>query len=92
MSKPPSPAPEVLGGRTADHVIIHADSHATNLVDQKSFYVGVSRAKESVAVYTNDRAKLVSAISERAGVTQTAGARAVVLVPKVAKVMGAGLG
>ncbi|MGN6374886.1 MAG: MobF family relaxase, partial [Sphingomonas sp.] len=27
-------------GRTADHVIIHADSKATNLVDQKSFYVG----------------------------------------------------
>ena len=79
-------------GRTADHVIIHADSRATNLVDQKSFYVGVSRAKASVAVYTNDRAKLVSAISERAGVTQTAVAQSMVTVPKTAKVMGAGLG
>ena len=58
--------------RTADHVIIHADSKATNLIDQKSFYVGVSRAKTSVAIYTNDRAKLISAIDGRAGVTQTA--------------------
>ena len=79
-------------GRTADHVIIHADSRATNLIDQKSFYVGVSRAKTSVAVYTNDRAKLVSAISERAGVTQTAIAQAMVPGPKAVKVMGAGLG
>jgi ATP-dependent exoDNAse (exonuclease V) alpha subunit len=59
-------------GRTADHVIIHADSKAANLVDQKSFYVSVSRARESVAIYTNDRAKLVSAINERAGLKQTA--------------------
>ncbi len=79
-------------GRTADHVIIHADSRATNLVDQKSFYVSVSRAKASVAIYTNDRAKLVSAISERAGVTQTALAQSMGPVPKAAKVIGAGLG
>lgn len=59
-------------GRTADRVLIHADSRATNLIDQRSFYVSVSRAKESVAVYTNDRAKLVSAINERAGLDQTA--------------------
>jgi conjugative relaxase-like TrwC/TraI family protein len=78
-------------GRTADHVIIHADSGATNLIDRKSFYVGVSRAKESVAVYTNDRAKLVSAISERAGLTQTAIAPAALQVPAVTKAMGAEL-
>lgn len=59
-------------GRTADRVMIHADSKATNLVDQKSFYVSLSRAKESVAIYTNDRAKLVSAINERAGLAKTA--------------------
>ena len=80
-------------GRTADHVIIHADSRATNLIDQKSFYVGVSRAKSSVAIYTNDRAKLVSAINERAGVTQTAVVQAVrVVAPEAAKAIGAGLG
>lgn len=78
-------------GRTADHVIIHADSKATNLVDQKSFYVSVSRAKASVAIYTDNRAKLVSAISERAGVTQTAVSEAMTPAPKAVKVLGAGL-
>lgn len=79
-------------GRTADHVMIHADSRATNLIDQKSFYVGVSRARESVAIFTNDRAKLVSAISERAGLVQTATAQAEVSRPVAEKRMGAGLG
>ncbi len=59
-------------GRTADRVMIHADSKATNLIDQRSFYVAVSRARESAIVFTNDRAKLVTAIGERAGVAQTA--------------------
>ena len=59
-------------GRTADHVIVHADSRAVNLVDQKSIYVGISRARQSATIFTNDRAKLVAAISERAGVVQTA--------------------
>lgn len=63
-------------GRTAEHVIIHADSKATNLVDQKSFYVGISRAKESATIVTDDRAKLTSAINERAGIVQTALSRA----------------
>jgi len=66
-------------GRTADHVIIHADSKATNLVDQKSFYVGISRAKESATIVTDDRAKLTSAINERAGVVQTALSRVTVV-------------
>jgi ATP-dependent exoDNAse (exonuclease V) alpha subunit len=76
-------------GRTADHVIIHADSSATHLIDQKSFYVSVSRAKETVAVYTNDRGKLVSAISERAGQVQTAMGQGA--LPTASKVMGASL-
>jgi conjugative relaxase-like TrwC/TraI family protein len=76
-------------GRTAERVMIHADSRATNLVDQKMMYVGISRAKASAAVYTNDRAKLVSAISERAGVSQTAIAQATGPLP--IKAMGAGL-
>ena len=79
-------------GRTADHVIIHADSKATNLIDQKSFYVGISRAKESVAIFTNDRAKLVSAIGERAGQVQTAIAQAAMPTPAAGKTLGAGLG
>jgi ATP-dependent exoDNAse (exonuclease V) alpha subunit len=79
-------------GRTADHVIVHADSRATNLIDQKSFYVGISRAKESVAIYTNDRGKLVSAISERAGQVQTAIAQATIRTPVAGKTVAAGLG
>lgn len=59
-------------GRTADHVIVHADSRAANLVDQKSFYVGISRARLTATVVTDDRAKLVSAINERTGLVQTA--------------------
>jgi ATP-dependent exoDNAse (exonuclease V) alpha subunit len=75
----------VAQGRTADHVIVHADSRATNLVDQKSFYVGISRAKQSATIFTNDRAKLVSAINERAGTVQTAIAQAAIPQPLAAK-------
>jgi hypothetical protein len=45
---------------------------ATNLVDQKMMYVGISRAKDSATIYTNDRGKLIAAINERAGLAQTA--------------------
>src|SRR3546814_12917815 len=76
-------------GRTADHVIIHAHSRATNLVDQKSFYVGISRAKESATIFTNDRGKLVSAINERAGQVQTAIAQAAITTRAAAQATGA---
>ena len=81
-------------GRTADHVLIHADSRATNLVDQKSFYVGISRAKETVTVFTNDRGKLISAINERAGQVQTAISQVgkAMPTPVASKVIGPGLG
>lgn len=78
-------------GRTADHVIIHADSRATNLVDQKSFYVGISRAKQSAAVFTNDRAKLISAINERAGTVQTAIQQAAMSAPAASNSAGSAL-
>ncbi|WP_422345399.1 MobF family relaxase [Parasphingorhabdus sp.] len=79
-------------GRTADHVMVHADSKATNLIDQKSFYVAISRAKHSVAIYTNDEAKLVSALNERAGNVQTAIADKSMDSAKTSKSAGAGLG
>ncbi|WP_411340288.1 MobF family relaxase [Sphingopyxis sp. J-6] len=78
-------------GRTADYVIIHADSKATNLVDQKSFYVGISRAKESATIVTDNRAKLVSAINERAGAVQTAIAQAAMPAADVHKAAGSAL-
>lgn len=61
--------------------MIHADSKATNLVDQKSFYVGISRANEFATIFTNDRGKPVSAINERAGQVQTAIAQAAMPAP-----------
>ena len=64
-------------GRTADRVLIHADSKATNLIDQRAFYVAVSRAREAATVVTNDRGKLVSAIKERAGNREVAMATSV---------------
>jgi|TARA_R110002124_G_scaffold287252_1_gene471888 conjugative relaxase-like TrwC/TraI family protein len=79
-------------GRTADHVMIHADSKASNLIDQKSFYVAISRAKESVAIYTNDKAKLVSALNERTGNVQTAIADKSMDTAKASKSAGAGMG
>jgi conjugative relaxase-like TrwC/TraI family protein len=68
-------------GRTAERTFIHADSAATHLIDQKSFYVALSRAKETTAIYTNDRARLAAAIQERSGMKQTA------LVPDVSATM-----
>jgi len=59
-------------GRTASRTFIHADSGATHLIDQKSLYVALSRAKETSAVYTDSRTKLVAAIAERTGEKQTA--------------------
>ena len=59
-------------GRTAERTFIHAESAATHLIDQKSFYVGLSRAKETTALYTDDRAKLAAAIAERTGEKQSA--------------------
>ena len=59
-------------GRTAQNVIINAESTATNLIDQKSFYVAISRAKENTTIYTDNREKLVKAINERSGEKQVA--------------------
>ncbi len=72
--------------------MIHADSRATNLVDQKMMYVGISRAKVSAAVYTDDRAKLISGIMERAGEMQVALATGATAMRAAAKAIGAGLG
>lgn len=78
-------------GQTAERVLIHADSRSTNLVDQKMLYVALSRARGEAVVVTDDRDRLVRAISERAGEKQTAMA-ANLPEPVKAKAMGAGLG
>lgn len=78
-------------GQTAERVLIHADSRSTNLVDQKMLYVALSRARGVAVVVTDDRDRLVRAITERAGEKQAAMAAT---VPEAGKssAMGAGIG
>lgn len=78
-------------GQTADRVLIHADSRSANLVDQKMLYVALSRAKSEAIVVTDDKARLIRAIHERAGEKQTA---MEVSAPEASKTksLGAGLG
>jgi ATP-dependent exoDNAse (exonuclease V) alpha subunit len=78
-------------GQTADRVLIHADSHSTNLVDQKMLYVSLSRAKSEAVIVTDDRDRLVAAIYERAGEKQTALETSTLSAGKD-KAMGASLG
>jgi len=76
-------------GQTAERVLIHADSRSTNLVDQKMLYVTLSRAKSEAIVVTDDKARLVGALSERAGEKQTALATG---IPSAGKDMTIGAG
>jgi conjugative relaxase-like TrwC/TraI family protein len=78
-------------GQTADRVLIHADSRSANLVDQKMLYVALSRAKSEAIVVTDDKARLIRAIHERAGERQTAMEASAPEASK-AKSLGAGLG
>ncbi|MFZ6765092.1 MobF family relaxase [Pseudoroseomonas sp. WGS1072] len=59
-------------GATADRVIAHAESWRLNLVNARSFYVSISRAKEEITLVTDNPEALVAAIRERAGGKQTA--------------------
>ena len=77
-------------GQTAERVLIHADSRSTNLVDQKMLYVALSRARGEAVVVTDDRDRLVRAITERAGEKQTAMAAAAPEAGK-SRAIGAGL-
>lgn len=78
--------------RTAERVLVHADSRSTNLVDQKMLYVALSRAKSEATVVTDDRERLMRAIYERAGEKQVA-IEAETRATQASKAMGgAGLG
>jgi conjugative relaxase-like TrwC/TraI family protein len=54
-------------GATADLVLIHAESHRANLTTQRSLYVGISRARDEVKIFTDDAAKLKEAVELRSG-------------------------
>jgi len=59
-------------GLTADRVFAHAESNRSRLINQQSFYVSISRAKESVELFTDDREQLIQAIEARTGQKDTA--------------------
>ena len=54
-------------GQTVDRVLALTESWRKNLVNQKSFYVALSRARHSARLYTNDQEKLTEAILDRSG-------------------------
>ena len=60
--------------------------------DTYKVLVDMGGAKESATVFTNDRGKLVSAISERAGEMQTAIAHVIMPTSVADKAAGAGIG
>ena len=47
--------------------MIHADSKQLNLVDQKSLYVGISRATHGAYIYTDDKSKLIDQVKRNSG-------------------------
>jgi len=59
-------------GRTTDHVLFHAESNRSNLVDQATLYVAISRARRGATVVTDDRAKLIQGVEARSGCRLTA--------------------
>ena len=61
-----------LQGQTAERALLHAEHWRLNLINQRSFYVLLSRAKDGVTIATSDRAGLIDAIRERSGEQQAA--------------------
>ena len=59
-------------GATCDRVLVHAESFRENLVNEKTFYVAISRARLGADIYTDNREQLVAAVQERAGEKITA--------------------
>jgi ATP-dependent exoDNAse (exonuclease V) alpha subunit len=51
-------------GRTADSVILHLDSERSEITGRESWYVGLSRAREGVRIFTDD-AKLLPNVIQR---------------------------
>jgi conjugative relaxase-like TrwC/TraI family protein len=51
-------------GATVDRVIVNIDTQlSAELVNRKQFYVSISRARNSLAIYTNDQNQLARAVS-----------------------------
>lgn len=59
-------------GRTASTVFAHLAGEDRHLLDQRSYYTAISRAKDRVQLYTDDRDDVERIIGARSGVRQTA--------------------
>lgn len=59
-------------GQTFQEAVIVAESWRRNLINQASFYVAVSRAKENVSIFTDNAEKLRDGIEERLGNKESA--------------------
>ena len=58
-------------GQTEKHVIYHADTN--KVVNFNQAYVGITRGKESVTIYTNDKAILKQMVQQEQQKTTTLG-------------------
>jgi ATP-dependent exoDNAse (exonuclease V) alpha subunit len=54
-------------GKTIDNSVLLLESFRKNLVNQKSTYVGLSRARNKAIIITDNKEKLTKAVSERIG-------------------------
>ena len=54
-------------GTTADRVMAHLEGFHANTADAPAVYVAISRAKDTVSLYTDNRAKLTEALGLRDG-------------------------
>lgn len=52
-------------GRTVDHVIVAQNTEPTKAASTEQFYVSASRGKESVSVFTDDKAALLEAVKRQ---------------------------
>lgn len=59
-------------GQTADRVLYHAQSISTNLMNQRDFYVGLSRATTEINVMTDSKRDLSNLIEKSTGEKLTA--------------------
>lgn len=59
-------------GKTADRVLVHAESNRQNLINQKSLYVSLSRARQEIRIYTDSRQQLVQRVQTRQAEKQNA--------------------
>jgi len=59
-------------GQTAERVLYHAQSTSTNLMNQREFYVGLSRATTDIIVVTDSKRELSDLIEKSTGEKMTA--------------------